>query len=111
MIVQVVKFTSRLSEQEVRRVMDDRAPQYRALPGLLQKYYVREPATGDLGGIYVWDSEASLRAFRESDLARTIGSAYQVVGQPRVETFEVLFPLRDEERLSMVGRVASAVSP
>jgi heme-degrading monooxygenase HmoA len=110
MIVQVVKFASRLSEHEARRVMEERAPQYRALPGLLQKYYVRESATGELGGIYVWDSAASLQAFRESDLAHTIGTAYQVVGQPRVETFEVLFPLRAEAHGSTLSRVTSATS-
>jgi heme-degrading monooxygenase HmoA len=110
MIVQVVKFASRLPEHETRRVMEERAPQYRALPGLLQKYYVRDATTGELGGISVWDSAASLRAFRASDLAQTIATAYQVVGQPRIETFAVLFPLRDEAHPSPVGRVASATS-
>src|SRR5919197_293940 len=42
MIIQTVKFKSALSEEEVRRVMEERAPQFHALPGLLQKYYVRE---------------------------------------------------------------------
>lgn len=110
MIVQVVKFTSALPDTEARRVMEERAPQYRAQPGLLQKYYVREAATGDLGGIYVWDSEASLRAFRESDLARTIAAAYQVVGQPSAQMFEVLFPLRDTEQAAATGHVASTAT-
>ncbi|MGH2617102.1 MAG: YdhR family protein [Thermomicrobiales bacterium] len=110
MIVQVVKFKSGLTDEEARRIMEDRAPLFRALPGLLQKHYFREPATGELGGIYLWDSEESLRAFRESDLARTIPSAYAVVGQPRVETFEVLFPLREREGASGADRVVATAS-
>jgi heme-degrading monooxygenase HmoA len=108
MIIQTVKFRSGLSEEAVRRVMEERAPQFRALPGLLQKWYVREPATGEFSGVYVWDSDESLRAFRASDLARTIPAAYEVLAPPRVETFEVLFPLRAVEPAA-VAEVAAAL--
>jgi heme-degrading monooxygenase HmoA len=108
MIIQTVKFKSALSEEEVRRVMEERIPQFHALRGLLQKYYVREPATGEISGIYLWDAEESLRAFRASELAQTIPSAYRVIGQPRIETFEVLFPLRQEE--STVTRPTATVT-
>jgi hypothetical protein len=62
-IVQFVKFRSSLSDADVRRVMQERAPRLRALPGLVQKYYDygREASTGEYTGIYVWDSEPSAR--------------------------------------------------
>lgn len=63
------------------------------MPRLLQKYYVKDNETGEFGGVYVWDSEESLRNFRESELARTIPVAYKVTGQARVETFQVMRPL------------------
>ena len=94
MIIQTVKFKSGLPDVEVRAMMENRAPQFRALQGLLQKYYGREGETGEHSGIYLWDGEESLRSFRSSELARSIPAAYRVVGQPRIETFEVLFPLR-----------------
>ena len=97
MIIQYVKFKSGLTDEQIRGIMDERAPRFRALPGLIQKYYARETQTGEFAGIYLWDSEESLRAFRESELARTIPIAYQVVAPPRVETLEVLFPLRFAE--------------
>jgi heme-degrading monooxygenase HmoA len=103
MILQMVKFRSGLSDEAVRRVMEERAPQFRALPGLLQKWYVREPATGEFSGVYLWDSEDSLRAFRASDLAGTIAAAYEVAGPPRIETFEVLFSLRAQEPAGVTG--------
>lgn len=96
MIIQVVKFRPGLTDEEVRATMNERAPQFRALPGLLQKYYMREEATGEYAGFYFWDSAESLQAFRASELARTIPQAYQAQGTPRVETFEELFTLRPE---------------
>jgi hypothetical protein len=97
MYVQFVKLKSSLSDVDVRRIMEERAPQFRDIPGLLQKYYGREPETGAHAGIYIWDSEDSMRAFLDTELRRTIARAYQAVEPPRVEFFEVLFPLRAEE--------------
>jgi heme-degrading monooxygenase HmoA len=97
MIVQLVKYKSGLSDEEVRRVIAERAPQYEALPRLRQKLYIREPETGEYGGIYVWEDEESMRAFRESDLAATIAEVYRVEGEPRVEIFELVSVLHAEE--------------
>ncbi len=97
MIIQTVKFKSALSEAEFQLVMEERAPQFRALPGLLQKYYLRENQTGEVGAVYIWDSEESLLTYRQSDLARTIASAYKAVDQPRIEIFETVLILRPEK--------------
>jgi heme-degrading monooxygenase HmoA len=96
-IVQVVKYKTGLSEEEAAQTIASRAPQYRALPGLWQKLYVREQGTGEYGGIYVWEDEASMRTFRESELAATIPEAYRVEGEPRVEIFDVVSILRADE--------------
>jgi hypothetical protein len=37
----------------------------------------------------------SLATYRESDLAKSIPAAYQLVEPPVIEVGEVLFPLRD----------------
>jgi heme-degrading monooxygenase HmoA len=95
MVVLFVQFESALSEEEVWAVAEERLPQFRAVPGLLQKYYVKTGRPNGYGGVYVWDSEESLNAYRASDLAASIPGAYQVIGAPQVERLEVLFPLRD----------------
>ncbi len=95
MILQIVKLRTELSEEELLRIAHDRAPQFRAIPGLIQKYYVRREGPGEFAGVYLWDSAESLAAFRESDLAKTIPDAYRVVEPPAVEVGDVLFPLRD----------------
>jgi heme-degrading monooxygenase HmoA len=100
MIVQVVKYKTGLSDEEAAKTIAQRAPQYEALSGLSQKLYIREPATGEYGGIYVWEDEDSMRDFRESDLAGTIPAAYRVEGEPRVEVFEVVSVLRPERGMA-----------
>jgi heme-degrading monooxygenase HmoA len=100
MIVQLVKYKTGLSDAEAAKIIAQRASQYEALPGLRQKLYIREPGTGEYGGIYVWEDEDSMREFRESDLAATIPEAYRVEGDPRVEVFEVVSVLRPERAIA-----------
>ena len=95
MIIQVIKLKSDLPEKELLRRAHEREPQFQAIPGLLQKYYVKMKAPGQYGGIYVWDSAESLRAYRESDLAATIPQAYAITEPPHIEVLDVLFQLRD----------------
>jgi hypothetical protein len=62
------------------------------VPGLIQKIYGRDTTTGDVCGIYFFDSEEALAAFRETELARTIPAAYDAVDVRR-EVYEFLYPL------------------
>lgn len=95
MIAQIVRFRSGLSEDEVLERYRSRAPTYRQLDGLVQKYYLRY-ATGEHGAVYLWRSEADLRAFRESELGKSIASTYQVEGTAQSLVGEVVLSLRDE---------------
>jgi heme-degrading monooxygenase HmoA len=95
MIVQFVQFETSLSEEEVLAVANERLPQFRAIPSLVQKFYLKLAGENRYGGFYVWDSREAMAAFRESDLAKSIPAAYKIVGAPDVSVHEVLFPLRD----------------
>ena len=95
MIIQIIKFQSELSEDEVLAVAEERVGQFRALPGLLQKYYVKLDQPNYYGGVYVWDSMDSLSAFRQTELAASIPAAYKVVGAPSIEILNTLFQLRE----------------
>jgi hypothetical protein len=92
----LVKFHSGLPDADVLARMDERLPQFRAVPGLIQKYYAREAATGDYCGVYLFDSEGSLLAYRNSELAKGIPPIYQLQGGARVEVMELLYPLHPE---------------
>ena len=93
-VVVVVKFRSRLSVDEVDRRFRERMPKFRELPGLIQKYYFHDDATGEWGGIYVWDSQESVERYMASDLRQSIPAAYEIDGAPRVESLSVVETLR-----------------
>ncbi|NKB27921.1 MAG: hypothetical protein GKR99_10340 [Rhodobacteraceae bacterium] len=95
MIAQLVQFESALTEDEVTAVSQERKPAYEAQPGLIQKFYMKLDGENRYGGFMIWESAAALAAFRGSELARTIGTAYRVVGTPDVTISEVMFPLHE----------------
>jgi hypothetical protein len=92
----LVKFHSELTHQDVVRNLEQRLDLFRAVPGLIQKYYAREASSGDYVGVYLFESEQALLDYRASDVARGIPGVYKVQGAPRVEMMEMLFPLRPE---------------
>jgi heme-degrading monooxygenase HmoA len=95
MIIQIVKFETELSFEDVLNVAHERAPEFRKFSGLLQKYYVRTNVPNQYGGVYIWESLDSMKEYRESDLAASIPQAYKVLGPPEIEVYEVAFSLRD----------------
>ncbi|MHA2004501.1 MAG: YdhR family protein, partial [Candidatus Thorarchaeota archaeon] len=70
-------FKSGLPMDDIEKTSESRADQYRQVPGLVQKYYVLDKGKGRVGGVFVFDSQESLLAFRESDLAKSTGEAYK----------------------------------
>lgn len=95
MILQFVKLKSNLPEKELLDRAKERQPQFEAIPGLIQKYYVKLNEEGYYGGIYVWDNKASLMDFKESDLAKSIPNAYEVVEAPSIDVMDIMFQLRN----------------
>ena len=95
-VVQFVKIKTNLSEEEFFEAAHTRTPRFKAIDGIIQKYYLRLENEGEYGGIYIWDSMESLQEFKQSDLAKTIGEAYGVIGKPSVEVHDILFQLRDK---------------
>ncbi len=96
MLLQIVRYRSGLSHEEVARRFEERAPRYRDVPGLLQKFYVHFPTTGEHGGVYIWDSTDSLRRWRDTNLAGTLEQTYAVVEPPVVESADVMLVLHPE---------------
>ncbi len=96
MIVSLVRFKSRLSDDAVRATFEERADRYRNVPGLVEKIYLRFRASGEFGAVYVWDSEQALMDFRETELARTIPDVYEVEDAPLAELADVCLVIQPE---------------
>ena len=87
-----VRVKSNLDFEELERRLLQRFPRFKAVPGLTQKIYARDEATGDVCGIYFFESEEALASYRSSELARTIAKAYEAV-DVSPETYSVLYSL------------------
>lgn len=94
-LILLVKFKSPLRLEEVKEVVERRADAFRALKGLQQKYYLQEPGTQEYAGLYLWESREDFLAYRDSELRATIAKAYQTIGEPRIEVFDVVKTLRE----------------
>ncbi len=90
-----VRVSSDLDPEELERRLLERRPRFLEVPGLVQKIYGQDPSTGAFCGIYFFESENALEAFRESELAQTIPTAYEATDLRR-EVYEVMYPLRPE---------------
>ena len=97
-LIQTVRFTSKLSDAEMLETYKTRAPWYRSLSGLVERYYVRFDGPGEHGMLLVWESAEALQAFWESSLARSIASVYQITGAPHIETGSVVMTLESRKR-------------
>jgi Putative mono-oxygenase ydhR len=100
-----VRIKSGLDAEEFERRLAERRPRFREVPGLVQKIYGRDEETGDVCGIYFFDSGEALAEFRETELARTIPSAYEAVDVRR-EVYELLYPLWPERGPFAADRAA-----
>lgn len=93
-VMLMVRFKSALPLEELGPRYRKRMPEFAALPGLIQKYYVHDPESGELAGIYIWDSQESLDTYMDSDLRRSIANAYEASEPPRIEKLPILDTLR-----------------
>lgn len=91
-----VRISSDLDREEFDRRLLERRPRFLEVPGLVQKIYGRDPESGDVCGIYFFKNADALAAFRDSELAQTISTAYEATTARR-EVYEVLYPLRPEQ--------------
>lgn len=90
-----VRIKSGMELNIVQRRMLERKPGFLEVPGLLQKIYGHDPSTGDLCGIYFFETREALDTYLASDLAKSIPDAYEA-REVRREMFEVLFPLHPD---------------
>ena len=94
-VILYVRVKSDLDAEELERRVNERKPRFLEVPGLIQKIYGRDESTGDVCGIYFFENQEALAAFRDSELAKTIPTAYEATDVRR-EVYEVLYPLRPE---------------
>ena len=90
-----VRLKSNLDDAELERRINERKPRFFDVPGLIQKVYGEDENSGEVCGIYFFENKEALDAYLESDLAKTIPTAYEATSV-RKEVYDVMFPLYPE---------------
>jgi hypothetical protein len=89
MWVLFILFKSGLQTKEALALMKKRTDKFKNVKGLDQKLWIHDEVSGELGGIYVFDSRDHLEAFQRSDLAKGIAGTYKLVGRPTRRVLKV----------------------
>ena len=91
-----VKFNSSFSNEQLLSVCQQDLEIFRAVPGLIQKYYIIEESTGALSGFYIFETINDRTEFWNSELAKEIPARYGVIPETlRVEQYEMAVVLND----------------
>ena len=73
MHIQVVNFQLRdMDETAFRALCDELAPTFAAIPGLVSKVWLADPASGTYGGVYTWGSRDAYEAYTRSEVFAAI---------------------------------------
>lgn len=88
MITALVQFRlpQPITRERAREVFSSSAPKYRAVQGLIRKYYVLSPDGGTAGGMYLWHSREDAENFYTDEWKESIRQKYGT--QPSVTYFE-----------------------
>ncbi|MBS1597434.1 MAG: YdhR family protein [Bacteroidetes bacterium] len=94
--VLAVKFKSTYSEEALMKICEEDLEHFRAVPGLLQKYYLAEESSGAISGIYIFETRDDRTSFWTSELAKHIPTRYGVISETlRVEQYDMAIVLND----------------
>jgi len=70
MYIQIVNFNLKnTTPAEYEKLCQSLAPQFAALPGLISKVWLADPASNTFGGVYTWQDRAAYEAYTRSELS------------------------------------------
>jgi len=88
--IQIVNFQlTGIDEAQFRQQSDELAPAFAALPGLISKVWLSDPASGTYGGVYTWENRAAMEGYLASDLFNAVKNHPNLAGVTS-RSFEVL---------------------
>jgi quinol monooxygenase YgiN len=73
MHIQVVNFQLRnINHEEYTRMCEEAAATFAAVPGLLSKVWLADPATNTYGGVYTWRDREAMEDYLKSELFQAV---------------------------------------
>jgi hypothetical protein len=75
MHVQIINFRLKdVSEADYKKLCDELAPEYAAVPGLVSKVWLADSAAGSYGGVYLWSDRQAMEDFAKTELFNSVAT-------------------------------------
>ena len=75
MYIQIVNFNLlNMTPAEYEAVCSQLAPQFVAMPGLISKVWLADPASNTFGGVYTWRDRTDCEAYKNSALFKSVAT-------------------------------------
>lgn len=84
-----VRAQSRKSAEELKALYLAGVDKFRGMPGLSQKYYIHNPETGEVGGVYIFHTREAADAYLGGPILASVGERYDVEGEITLEVVDV----------------------
>ena len=95
MHVQVINFQLKdLSDSEYRKVCDELAPAFAAVPGLQGKIWLANPEANTYGGVYLWRDQEAMQEFSKTELFKSVASHPNLAGLTSTDFAVIESPTR-----------------
>lgn len=103
MHVQIVTFhLEGLSDADFRRDCDEWAPAFAAVPGMLSKVWLADPAGNTYGGVYTWRDRQAMEDYQASALFQAVKADPRLAGLTSVDFAVLEGPTRVTHGLAAV---------
>jgi hypothetical protein len=81
-VVMRIRFKSDLALEQLKEIVETRAPEFEALSGLKQKYYLQDIATGEYAGLFIWRLYMTSRSIENPNLEQRLRKPTRHKGSP-----------------------------
>ena len=75
-----------VTADQIRAAFEEAAPNFRNVPGLVRKQFLRSKDCRTAGGVYLWNDERAARAFMTERVAPMIRQKFHV--DPAIEFYD-----------------------
>ena len=85
----ITSINTKLSEEEVLKIAENRKDQFQSVPGLIRKFWTRDEKTKVFQGIFEFESKEALNDYLKTDFAQSVAKTYQTIEPVSIQILRV----------------------
>lgn len=88
-----MRFRSNKTEEELEKLSEAGLEKFRGLHGLSQKYYVKDPDSGVVGGVYIFHTREAAEDYVHGPIVGSVRERFGIEGDLAIEVLDVSLTL------------------